>query len=1608
MINARRLVLSVGLLAVLATFLPYCWLEKASARLPSSRYTDPSALGSGISLPTDNVIQNGMEKCRELVEEKNWEEAIDTLQVLLNKDEDVFVRVKHSVPGQAESALWVSVRTEANRLLGSMDKEGLGLYEQQLGQTAVQDLAVAKEKGDLVKMAKVAQKYMHTKAGTEAAVLLATHALHRNDPRQAALRFRQLVERKGLVHLDEQALFHCAVSLHLAGDKPLFNDVWTEITARTKNAGGLKFGKEVVSLDKVREEMNKLVLAQPMNLPGWKNFRGGPTRTEQAFGGAPSMEYEWFSSTMESADQKDDDSQKANFDSYVGPMVKNAAANQERIKQPLLNSFFPVSGNGRLIFRGYDGIFAVSLKTGMCIWTSMADGGVGQLTSTNKKPTVEQWKYNYTRTGPMGILFENSVIGSLSTDGGRVFMVDDIILPPHPSVMRPGVKPSFTPEINPLVYGNSLKAFAVGPATNEKEGGKVLWQLGDGADPKGPFYESFFMGAPLPLGGKLYVLNEKDNVLRLVCLEPRDDPDKADDNLAPIISWIQPLATTRDHWSYDLTRRTTAAHLAYGDGILICPTNAGGILGVDLLSHSLVWAYSYRPGGFDGEGKGAGKSGTVAQGQEWRTSAPAIVDGKVVFTAPDDGDIHCLNLADGRLLWKQPRKPDDCYFAGVFNGSPLIVGKDSVRALNLADGKMAWNTMTGLISGQGAASDNIYYLPVAHGLKDRPEICSIDLANKGAILTRLSIPGREGNDPPEPPGNLVFCDGHVVCQSATQVIVFPQLKARMLVIEEKLKANPRDPFALADRGELRLGKGDYQGACGDLRAALANGEDKAELVTRVKLKLYDALTGYLQKDFGTAEKYLEEYQKLCKTDDAAESNRRQANYLYLLANGRERQGRLVEALKAYIQFGDFNQSDKMVKVVDDPNAMAQPTVWARGRIATMLAKASPDQKKELEAKIASEFEPIKDSSDLKALRRFANVFAPAFPAGNQARLRLAECLLAGDSVAADQYVANLREAEGELLKLRNDQDRQMAGRGVEALARVMMRKGSMETAFFYYRELGREFPKVMIRDGKTGADIFNELATDKRFWPYLVESSQTWKGDLKGASRQTPGRSLPLYTLEATGELTPFYQGHRFVFDPSPRNQLRIIDKSTGSEHFAIAAPYIATRTMQSEPRPSYRVVGNTAVVTLGHMVYGLDAAGKKQLWEYNLFAPGKSSNTAPLDGQIQRDSDGVLQLVDGLYKQRLGSMGPSGPGYVCLQTKTGLVALDPQTGIILWTRADVTGRCQVFGDDEYVYLADPSDGKPGFVLAVRARDGLAVPAPNMGNALGYRIAALKGNLLVRETVAAGKVELRLYSIMAGKDLWKKTFASGSVVLQSDDPGFAGVIEPDGKLTIVDLKAHKEVLQASLKYESGPAVNDMLERVQLAHLLVDDDSFSIALRKPNTIPSGPYAAVTGIRTVDVNGHVFVFDRRSGELGWADHVPHQYLIVDQFKDMPVMIFAARTTEQILPAPGQPGQFRRTSPTQQVITVRSIQKSSGKHIFPNPNAGEDKLIQPAGFFSLEMNTRAATIDLVGQTLTVHFGPDLDSSLEGANASKTSTLGDTASPRSSDTYLRRKIDR
>jgi outer membrane protein assembly factor BamB len=332
----------------------------------------------------------------------------------------------------------------------------------------------------------------------------------------------------------------------------------------------------------------------------------------------------------------------------------------------------------------------------------------------------------------------------------------------------------------------------------DAETGRTRWTLGRG---KTALDNCYFLAPPLPLNGKLYALIEKEQELRLICIEPGNGK----------IAWTQALANFSKGINQEVGRRTWAAHLAYGEGVLVCPSHSGAVVAVDLLSHSLLWAHSYAksPPPEKKQARLVGNRVLMLNQYQpfmprlagnWKNSAPIIADGKVLVTAPDANVLHCLNLRDGSLLWKTDWTTDDCYVAGVIDGKVLMVSKQACRAFSLADGKALWITPTGLPCGHGVAAGKLYCLPMrdsslnplykqgieevlkAHkdvskeagvsttlngfnGVADGFSLCAIDMST-GKIVQRTALPQSSAL------GNLLLYQGRLVSQTANNISAF--------------------------------------------------------------------------------------------------------------------------------------------------------------------------------------------------------------------------------------------------------------------------------------------------------------------------------------------------------------------------------------------------------------------------------------------------------------------------------------------------------------------------------------------------------------------------------------------------------------------------------------------------------------------------------------------------------------------------------------------------------------------------------------------------------------------------------------------------------------------
>jgi outer membrane protein assembly factor BamB len=313
----------------------------------------------------------------------------------------------------------------------------------------------------------------------------------------------------------------------------------------------------------------------------------------------------------------------------------------------------------------------------------------------------------------------------------------------------------------------------------------LRWEAGGKSKPgqkAGELEDCFFLGPPLPLEGRLYVVIEINQSLCLACV------DAATGRLHS----VQTLTRTQPGLPQDPVRRIRAAHLGYSEGLLVCPTNAGILVAVDLLQNNLVWAYQYREKvetlnpPEDGFTPRFGRNGVLPPGWQfgpdgrlygpslldahWHFTAPVIHDGLVVFTAPDSGSVHCVRLRDGSRVWAHKRQDEDLFLGGVSGDKVLIVGRKGCRALSLADGQTAWTLETGLPSGQGALARNLYYLPLQESAQRQgPEICVIDLT-RGQVFAHDRSPRKEVL------GNLIFYRESLFSQAAQEVTAYSRLE----------------------------------------------------------------------------------------------------------------------------------------------------------------------------------------------------------------------------------------------------------------------------------------------------------------------------------------------------------------------------------------------------------------------------------------------------------------------------------------------------------------------------------------------------------------------------------------------------------------------------------------------------------------------------------------------------------------------------------------------------------------------------------------------------------------------------------------------------------------
>jgi outer membrane protein assembly factor BamB len=440
----------------------------------------------------------------------------------------------------------------------------------------------------------------------------------------------------------------------------------------------------------------------------------------------------------------------------------------------ILPGSIPIIVNDMCVYRNYRGLVTVAMRKlkikdeetgteakydpGDIVWKGIPHTlSVANMYERSKtKDLMPSIVETLEKQKQLHLLLANPMIGTPGSDGKVIYAIEDCVFPSVALMQPAGVKGFFKVVMEEgfkrVVMANELVAY---DATT----GKLLWDTESYTNAIKPNPgNTYFLGTPIVSNGKLFVVNENGSDLRLLTVNPDFRKWKPNKEGSPVFEPEKTLSLLKipeaEQTLNSPLRRTQPLHIAQTGDLLICPTNVGVVFGVDPKKMEVRWQYRYRA-----------KKAPAPILPQWQFASPIVGKDRIVFTAADSPDIHCIDFT-GKKIWSAPGD-EDLYLATVHDDSVVLVGESNCRALSLKDGVEKWKLNIGEPAGLGVKDGTTYYVPIRQDAgKKAPAIRAIDLVN-GKIGHRLDVPN------PYAVGNLILHRGMLVSQSVTHIAAFP-------------------------------------------------------------------------------------------------------------------------------------------------------------------------------------------------------------------------------------------------------------------------------------------------------------------------------------------------------------------------------------------------------------------------------------------------------------------------------------------------------------------------------------------------------------------------------------------------------------------------------------------------------------------------------------------------------------------------------------------------------------------------------------------------------------------------------------------------------------------
>jgi len=1463
---------------------------------------------SGVFLPSDRILSRGVQQARERISAGDYSRAIRFLDELLDPaKEDSFVVIGSS----GESA---GLKATSRQILKSLSAEGRQAYESTFGPVARRELRNAIDEGDFEAIRHVTQRYFYTQAGYEAVLLLAAQEADMGRHFSAALAYQQLIDTPEAAKLFQPQLSLMAAFSWLAmNDRSraleLIEDL-REAGYRSVSIAGKDYQLESLGakpLEWLQQTVGVPLIQTLMPEDQWLTFRGNAARNGQADGGLPHMRVRWQVRLLSHHRLE------ALYDDLSAELLRSQKAS------PIAAS--PLAVGDHIITRSAHGLIAIDFRTGKLVWQAEPQGVPEIESLVNSSGSSHEQESQAGRAKSFSTrIWKDQLYNSLSSDGERVYVIRDLSIP---TAISNNVLAM------PFMNGQRLRDGSAGTnrlcAFDLATQGKRVWEI-DGAAAEDEFRGAFFLGSPLAVGKSLYCLVEIKSAVFLAALDQQTGE----------LLWRQQLANLEAGILLDPRRRLQAAVPSYERGILVCPTGAGVVVGVDLAKNALAWAYRYPT---NRRTLHSIRRRADPLNSHWIDSTATLAEGHVLLTPPQSDYLHCLDLATGKLQWKVPRKEnlkENLFVAGVSQNRVLLVGNKQLSAVRLADGEPAWSEKTlelpknGVPSGRGFFSEGRYYLPLTSA-----EVIAIDM-EQGEIVERTVA--RDG----QVLGNLVCHRGAVLSQNGQFLDRFDQIDVLRSKSEELLVEDPNDYEALRTLGEIAYNDGDLSQAIELLEKAYASSSEDL----RTREVLAESLMIALDEDFSS---YRDRLPLLRELQETSGSGR--LTLLRLESHGLLEIGDLVSSFETCLElYGESAESSELLSI--GRTHQVDVSRWLQGQVSAIWRKAGESEKELISTRLQQLLDQLPDQPSEEETQRLVDCLGELEGVEAYAMDLAKEYASAGRLLQAQQL----------FMKLADSNDEAIRGEAVANCSLALHQLSLAQLARPFDETLNTTLANVVCLDGKTGKQCLEEWGvvgiSNNSEWPYGKVAVKVGSKQSSAAAQKSLAIRLGIHLEQCDGVLG---RGNVML---SPSNGEVMVCDSLGNNFFrALLAP--RGRRQRFDASLLYAASrGNLLIVSLGSQIVAFDTLGLSQsslsklgstelgaakpLWQKDMVSTldPHFAQVSGLSGR-QNGRPGTFRASRAQRNEKwIGVIGPVTHDSCIYQDQRHLVCINSLTGEVRWTRNDVPQGCDLYGDEDYVFVV-PRSSKNAMVFSTVDGHSLGeVSVPRWRE----QLTTIGRNVIRWRKRADGRNELSSFDSFAGETLWREDFGRNAKV-DIAQSRYVSIVDHKGNCVIIDAVDGSRLVDQNLLQK--PAATDI-------HLMVSSESFVLAVQTKKT------SLTRGLNPVDyamIDGLIYAFNRSTGLPAWKRpaEISNQPLMLSQPVDAPVIAFVGNVSR------------RNKRGSQAKISMLLLEKASGRVLFQE----EDLRSSTSNYCSMRAsisednpNDNEVVIETSNQTVQLNF--------------------------------------